>query len=64
MSGERDRAQMITELEAAQLLGVSVGTMRRWRFEGRPVPGAHQFGRTIRYARSQVVGYRNAARIS
>lgn len=59
-----NRAQMITEREAAGLLGLSVGSMRRRRYEGRPVPGAHELGRTVRYARSEVEAYRDSCRIS
>jgi len=64
MSGDSKRAQMITEREAAAIVGLSAVTLRRNRFEGFPLPGAHKYGRTIRYARAEVEQYRDDHRIS
>lgn len=65
MTHERNRAQMITEREAGHLLGLSVQTLRRRRYEGRPVPGAHEYdNRTVRYARAAVEAYRDDSRVS
>ena len=65
MRTEHTRAQMITETEAAALLGVSVPTMRRWRHEGHAAPGAHRYPNgTIRYVRSDVLAWRARARLT
>ena len=40
--------KLINEHEAAERLGMSVKTMRRWRWEGRP-PEFVKLGRSVRY---------------
>ncbi|MFL5795413.1 MAG: helix-turn-helix transcriptional regulator [Actinomycetota bacterium] len=43
--------ELLTEAELAQLLKVSVGTIRRWRAEGTGPP-ALRLGRGVRYRRA------------
>jgi excisionase family DNA binding protein len=45
--------ELLTEAELAQLLKVSVGTIRRWRAEGTGPP-ALRLGRGVRYRRADV----------
>lgn len=63
MSDARDHADMLTEREAAALLGIGVGTLRTWRFENR-APARYQYGRTIRYARSDVQRWQDDHRVT
>lgn len=44
---------LLTEAELAELLKVSVGTIRRWRSEGTGPP-ALRLGRGVRYRRADV----------
>ena len=41
-------AALINEYEAAQLLGLSVSTLRNWRFSGKG-PRYYKLGRSVRY---------------
>jgi excisionase family DNA binding protein len=45
--------EYLTEAEVAELLKVSVGTLRRWRREGTGPPSL-RLGRGVRYLRSEV----------
>jgi excisionase family DNA binding protein len=45
--------ELLTEAELAQLLKVSVGTIRRWRAEGSGPPSL-RLGRGVRYRRVDV----------
>jgi len=44
---------LINEYEAAQLLGLSVSTLRNWRFAGVG-PKYYKVGRAVRYDRSDL----------
>ena len=39
---------MVNETEAARILGLSVKTLRRWRWAGKP-PHFHKLGSAVRY---------------
>jgi excisionase family DNA binding protein len=45
--------EYLTESEVAELLKVSVGTLRRWRREGTGPPWL-RLGRGVRYLRAEV----------
>jgi excisionase family DNA binding protein len=45
---ENEVATLLTEAEAANLLRVSLGSVRRWRQEGRG-PVFRKLGRSVRY---------------
>jgi len=53
-------SKLISEQEAAEQLGVSIQTMRRWRSEGRDLPWA-RIGNQIRYRQEDVTNFVNAA---
>ena len=44
----RAPTQLLNEFEAAERLGLSVKTLRRWRWAGRP-PAFVKIGRAVRY---------------
>ena len=44
---------MITEADAASLLGMKPDTLRQWRRESRG-PSYHRFGREIRYTTEDI----------
>ena len=48
-----DRERAITEIEAAERLGLSVATLRQWRYRGRG-PNFVRFGRAVRYLPSDL----------
>jgi predicted DNA-binding transcriptional regulator AlpA len=48
--------QLITEPEAALLLGISLPSLRRWRYQRRG-PNFVRFRRTIRYRRADLVAF-------
>jgi hypothetical protein len=50
------------ELEAADFLAVSVGTLQDWRLH-RTGPVYHKFGRAVRYARIELECYAESCRI-
>ena len=49
---------LLTPTEVADVLGVSIRTLERWRFEGRP-PRFHRVGRAVRYLEADVVEFIN-----
>ena len=46
--GRAPTQQLLNEFEAADRLGLSVKTLRRWRWAGRP-PNFVKIGRAVRY---------------
>jgi Helix-turn-helix domain len=50
------------ELEAADFLAVSVGTLQDWRLH-KTGPAYHKFGRAVRYARVELERYAEACRV-
>ena len=48
-----DVDEYLTEADVAELLKVSVGTLRRWRREGTGPPSL-RLGRGVRYLRAEV----------
>ena len=54
-----DGEQMLTTKQAAPILGVSVSTLERWRFDGEGPPPVKLTSRTVRYKRSTIEQYRD-----
>ena len=52
---------LVNEHEAARLLGLSVKTLRRWRWAGRP-PAFIKIGRAVRYDPAVIEGLIAAGR--
>ena len=52
---------LIDEHEAARILGLSVKTLRRWRWAGRP-PGFLKIGAAVRYDPAELASFIEAAR--
>ena len=48
MDKEITARDLVTEHDAAQVLGLSVKTLRRWRWAGKP-PSFHKLGGAVRY---------------
>ncbi len=48
--------RLLSEHEAASLLGISLPTLRRWRYRRRG-PSFVRFRRTIRYRRADIVAF-------
>jgi len=57
---ELDR--LITEAEAAALLGVSPRTMERWRLRRSDGPLFYKMGRAVRYSLSDLKAFRESSR--
>jgi len=53
--------RLVGELEAAQILGLSVKTLRRWRFAGRG-PAFHKIGACVRYRLADLAEFIEAGR--
>jgi transposase len=52
----------MNEKEAAKYLGVSIGTMRKWRFESRG-PGYAKLGKRVVYCRPDLDTFFDSRRI-
>ena len=52
---------LINEHEAARILGLSVKTLRRWRWAGRP-PSVLKIGAAVRYDPAELASFIEAAR--
>ena len=52
---------LVNETEAARILGLSVKTLRRWRWAGKP-PGYLKIGTAVRYDPVQLASFIEAAR--
>lgn len=57
------RTQFITENEVALITGLSVHTLRNWRFMGKGIPYCKAGGRAIRYDYSDVLEFMRGQRI-
>ncbi len=49
---------LLTPAEVAKALRVSIRSLERWRYEGRP-PRFHRVGRAVRYLEADVVEFIN-----
>ncbi len=61
LSGAVPQTGLLNEHEAAQALGLSVKTLRRWRWAGRP-PAFVKIGRAVRYDPAVIEGLIAAGR--
>ncbi len=52
---------LVNEHEAARILGLSVKTLRRWRWAGRP-PGFLKIGAAVRYDPTELAAFIEAVR--
>lgn len=52
---------LVNEIEAARMLGISVKTMRRWRWAGRG-PVFHKIGGAVRYHPDSLEAFIEAGR--
>lgn len=52
-----DQVNVLTEAEAAELLKVSVRTLRNMRWHGKRGPAFSKVGRFVRYSRDDVAAY-------
>ena len=57
-----DTDALLTQKQAANLLGLSPRTLEGWRYRGTPEPGLPfvKFGLAVRYRKSDVIAFRNA----
>jgi predicted DNA-binding transcriptional regulator AlpA len=53
MSAIHSSASPLSEAQAAQVLGISIATIRRWRTSGKG-PSYFRVGRIIRYAQKAI----------
>ena len=58
----RDTARALTEREVADMLGLSVATLRAWRHRGRG-PRFLRLGRSVRYLPSDVSDFVRASAV-
>ena len=58
----RDTARALTEREVADMLGLSVATLRAWRHRGRG-PRFLRLGRSVRYLPSDVADFVRASAV-
>ncbi len=56
-----DPSYLINEHEAARILGLSVKTLRRWRWAGKPPPFL-KIGAAVRYEPAELAALIEAAR--
>ena len=56
------QAEYVNESVAAQYLGLSVATLRKWRANGDG-PAWHKFGRAVRYRISDLDAFAEDARV-
>ena len=49
---------IITSSQAADLLGISEGTLRKWRWQSRGPRSIHYGSRCVRYRREDVLAWR------
>jgi excisionase family DNA binding protein len=55
MNGVDVEDRLLSPEEVAEMLGVPVGTLANWRYQGRG-PAFVKIGRHVRYRRSDVAG--------
>jgi len=58
----RDTARALTEREVAELLGLSVATLRAWRHRGKG-PRFLRLGRSVRYLPADVADFVRASAV-
>ncbi len=58
-----NRTRFITENEVAMITGLSVHTLRNWRFMSKGIPYCKAGGRAIRYDYSDVIEFMRGQRI-
>ena len=58
----RERARALTEREVADMLGLSVATLRAWRHRGRG-PRFLRLGRSVRYLPSDLADFVRASAV-
>ena len=58
----RDTARALTEREVADMLGLSVATLRAWRHRGRG-PRFLRLGRSVRYLSSDLADFVRASAV-
>ena len=63
MTTDSSHQRLLTEFEAASVLGVSPKTLRRWRWAGRP-PAFVKIGSAVRYDPTEIQGLIDAGRRS
>ena len=51
-----DDIRLLSEHDAARVLGVKPATLRRWRWAGRG-PGFHKIGRAVRYRLGELANF-------
>ncbi len=56
-----DASELVNEHVAAKALGLSVKTLRRWRWAGKGVPHC-KFGSAVRYSRLDIAEYISRSR--
>ena len=61
-SGSLSRSRLVNECEAAEILGLKVATLRRWRWAGSPLPFIKLAGRAIRYSAADLEAFIEAGR--
>ncbi len=61
MSSNNTALALIDEHEAARILGLSVKTLRRWRWAGKP-PRFLKIGAAVRYDPTELAAFIEAAR--
>ncbi|HAU28676.1 MAG TPA: DNA-binding protein [Rhodospirillaceae bacterium] len=54
---------LLTEKEAAQLLGLSIRTLQAWRYRKEGPPFIKMSGRAIRYQRSDLIAWADHLRV-
>ena len=59
--GAATRGELLTVIGAAAMLGLTPGTLNKWRISGRG-PCWHRCGRAIRYSRTDIVEFLAANR--
>lgn len=63
MVREEQDKRVLTQAEVARFLKVSVGTVKRWRLEGRGPQYSRLGGRLPRYRMDDVEAYLEATRV-
>jgi predicted DNA-binding transcriptional regulator AlpA len=59
---EMEEKRFINENEVASITGLSVQTLRNWRFQGKGIPYI-KAGRSVRYQYQDVIAYMEERRI-
>lgn len=57
------KERLLTDRQAAAVLGVSVSLLRRWRFRLNEGPAFYRVGRLIRYSRDALREYLEVRRV-